>query len=251
MHGAASSEIVGTADGAATDTVVETRGLTKQFGRSRAVDGVDLRIRPGTVYGLLGPNGAGKSTTLKMVLGLLTPTAGGVDLFGAPWDRAALGRVGASVDGPSLYDHLSAAQNLRVHAELLGLDDGGIDTALDLVGLAGTGRKAVKHFSMGMKSRLALAVALLGEPDLVIADEPQNGLDPEGIAATRRLIRCIADTGRTVLLSSHVLAEVAAVADDVGVMVAGKLVHQGPLADLAPNGDLERAYFELTAAGAR
>ncbi|WP_243736315.1 ATP-binding cassette domain-containing protein [Curtobacterium flaccumfaciens] len=231
--------------------VAETGGLTKRFGRTVVVDGVDLVVRPGTVYGLLGPNGAGKSTTLKMMLGLLKPTSGGVDLFGEPWNRAALGRIGASVDGPGLYEHLSAAQNLGVHAELLGLDRGGIDTALDIVGLAHTGRKAVRHFSLGMKSRLALAVALLGEPELVIVDEPQNGLDPEGIAATRRLLRCIADSGRTVLLSSHVLAEVAAVADDIGVMAAGRLVYQGSLTDLAPDGDLERAYFALTAGGVR
>lgn len=233
------------------DLVIETRALTRRFGRSTVVEGVDLAVRRGTVYGLLGPNGAGKSTTIKMILGLLKPTAGGVDLFGQPWSRQSLGRLGASVDGPSLFEHLSAAQNLQVHAHLLGLDGGGVDTALDLVGLASAGRKAVRNFSLGMKSRLALAISLLGEPELVIADEPQNGLDPEGIADTRRLIRCIADSGRTVVLSSHVLAEVAAVADDVGVMVGGRLVHQGPLHDVAPDGDLERQYFRLTAAARR
>ncbi|KDP92129.1 ATP-binding cassette domain-containing protein [Clavibacter sp. A6099] len=231
--------------------VIETRGLSRRFGRATVVQGVDLAVRPGTVYGLLGPNGAGKSTTIKMILGLLKPTAGGIDLFGEPWSRRSLGRLGASVDGPSLFDHLSAAQNLQVHAHLLGLDGGGVDTALDLVGLASTGRKAVRNFSLGMKSRLALGISLLGEPELVIADEPQNGLDPEGIADTRRLLRCIADSGRTVVLSSHVLAEVAAVADDVGVMVGGRLVHQGPLHEVAPDGDLERQYFRLTAAAGR
>jgi ABC-2 type transport system ATP-binding protein len=194
---------------------------------------------------LLGPNGAGKSTTLKLLLGLLEPDAGRVLLFGDRWHRSALARVGASIDGPALYPHLSAAANLEVHARLLRLPRARVLDALDLVGLAATGRQRVQTFSTGMRGRLSLAVALLADPELLVLDEPQNGLDPEGIVALRRLIRSFAADGRTVLVSSHLLGEVVQLADDVGVLVAGTLRYQGELARLAPDGDLEGAYFAL------
>lgn len=229
--------------------VVRCDDVTVTLGRRRVLDGLALRVRPGTVYALLGRNGAGKSTTFRMLLGLRRPESGTVALFGEPWRRRALARVGATLDGPALYDHLSASENLRVHARLTGTPRARVEEVLDLVGLVGTGRRRASRFSTGMRGRLALAVALLTEPDLLLLDEPQNGLDPEGIAELRGLIRELAATGRTVLLSSHQLGEVARTADDVGVLAGGRLVHQGPLADLAPDGELERAYFALTARG--
>ena len=202
------------------------------------------------MYALLGPNGAGKSTTLKLLLGLLVPDAGTVSMWGRPWERAVLGRVGASIDGPALYPHLSAVRNLEVHARLLSLPPERVRRVLEVVGLAGTGRQRVRTFSTGMRGRLALAVALLGDPELLVLDEPQNGLDPEGVVSLRALIRGFAAQGRTVVVSSHLLGEVVQLADDVGVLVDGRLRYQGELAALAPDGDLERAYFTLTAAAA-
>lgn len=227
-------------------TVVSTVSLTKTFHRANAVDGINLSVESGRVYGLLGPNGAGKSTTMKMLLGLLTPTAGEIQLFGSPWHRSALGRIGASIDGPSIYGHLSARQNLEVHAHLLGVGKEEIEQVLSVVDLERAGRKKTDSFSTGMKGRLALAIALLGGPDLLILDEPQNGLDPEGISALRKMLRHFTDTGRTVILSSHLLGEVAHVADDIGVIIGGRLHYQGTLQAFAPDGDLERAYFHIT-----
>ena len=230
--------------------VVMTDGLTKRFGAGGGVDGLDLRVRQGSVYALLGPNGAGKSTTLKLLLGLLVPDVGTVSMWGRPWERAVLGRVGASIDGPALYPHQSAVRNLEVHARLLSLPPERVRQVLEVVGLVGTGRQRVRTFSTGMRGRLALAVALLGDPELLVLDEPQNGLDPEGVVSLRALIRGFAAQGRTVVVSSHLLGEVVQLADDVGVLVDGRLRYQGELAALAPDGDLERAYFTLTAAAA-
>lgn len=226
--------------------VVATDGLTKRFSSGGGVDGLDLRVRPGRVYALLGPNGAGKSTTLKLLLGLLDPDAGRVLMWDRPWQRAVLARVGGSIDGPALYPHLSAVRNLEVHARLLSLPPERVRQVLEVVGLAGTGRQRVRTFSTGMRGRLSLAVALLGNPELLVLDEPQNGLDPEGVVALRELIRHFAAQGRTVIVSSHLLGEVVQLADDVGVLVDGRLRYQGELAALAPDGDLERAYFTLT-----
>ena len=222
-------------------------GVTVTLGRRRVLDGLTLQVRRGTVYALLGRNGAGKSTTFRVLLGLRRPDTGTVTLFGEPWRRGALGRVGATIDGPALYDHLSAAENLRVHARLTGTPRTRVDEVLDLVGLPGTGRRRASRFSTGMRGRLALGIALLTDPDLLLLDEPQNGLDPEGVVELRHLIRELAAAGRTVLLSSHQLGEVARTADDVGVLAGGRLVHEGPIAGLAPDGELERAYFALTA----
>ncbi|MGW1171168.1 ATP-binding cassette domain-containing protein [Streptomyces sp. NPDC002550] len=179
---------------------------------------------------------------------MLPPDRGEVRLFGRPWERRALSRIGASINGPSFYGHLSALQNLMVHAHLLGLSEAEVDRTLDTVELNSSDRKKAKAFSTGMKGRLALAIAMLGDPDLLILDEPQNGLDPEGIAALRAMMRRFTDTGRTIVLSSHLLGEVASVADDIGLIAQGRLRYQGSLTDLAPDGDLERAYFALAGA---
>lgn len=226
---------------------ITTKNLSKSYGRVPALRDVCLKVPVGKVYALLGPNGAGKSTTLALLLGLLPPSAGSVELFGEPWRRSALTRVGASIDGPAFYAHLSAWENLAVHARLLGLSPQRIGETLHQVGLNGTGRKPAGRFSTGMKSRLALAVALLNQPDLLILDEPQNGLDPEGIRELRTLLRGYAEEGRTVLVSSHLLGEVVQLADEIGVIAHGRLRYQGPRSELAPTGtELEDAYLALT-----
>lgn len=232
-------------------------GLTKSFGAHRVLDGLDLTATPGRVYALLGRNGAGKSTSLKIMLGLLRADAGECHLLGEPFSRAGLARVGASIDGPALYGHLSARDNVRVHALLTGVDADRVTEVLEVLGLdagrRGAGRTKVRSFSTGMKARLALAIALLTDPDVLVLDEPQNGLDPEGIIELRGLIRELAARGRTVLISSHQLGEVVRLADDIGVLAGGRLVYEGPLADFAEGsaGDLEAAYLAATGGGAR
>ncbi len=238
---------------AAPANVLTTAKLTKSYGRVLALRDVNLQVPAGKVYALLGPNGAGKSTALSLMLGLLKPSSGSVTLFGRPWQRPLLARVGASINGPALYGHLSARENLEVHARLLKLSPARVTEALERVGLTSTGRQPAGRFSTGMKSRLALAVALLGEPELLILDEPQNGLDPEGIRDLRELLRGYVrprGTGgvaRTVLVSSHMLGEVAQLATVVGVIAHGRLRYQGGLAGLGADGvELEKAYFDLT-----
>jgi lantibiotic transport system ATP-binding protein len=232
----------------ATNSIVaiQTQALSKRYGAVEAVRDLELRVERGRVYALLGPNGAGKSTALKLILGLLGPTSGAIALFGQAWRRDLLAYVGASIEGPALYAHLSAAENLEIHARLLGLPGDSIGAALAKVGLQGVGRKPVARFSTGMQGRLALAQALLTDPDLLILDEPQNGLDPEGILELRTLVRTLAAQGKAVLISSHLLAEVAQLADDIGVIARGVLRYQGPLSGLANDGtSLEDAYLAL------
>ncbi|MBO3142022.1 ATP-binding cassette domain-containing protein [Dermatophilus congolensis] len=228
-----------------TNIAFGCRGLTKTFGTHRVLDGLDLTVTPGRVYALLGRNGAGKSTSLKIMLGLATPDCGQTYLLGRPFTRSALAHVGASIDGPALYRHLSAKDNLRVHAHLTGINDTRIDEVLAHVGLAATGGAKTRTFSTGMKARLALAIALLTDPQVLILDEPQNGLDPEGIIELRDMIRGLAAQGRTILISSHQLGEVVRLADDIGVLAHGRLLYEGPLNDFA-QGDLEAAYLAAT-----
>ncbi|GAB3625080.1 lantibiotic protection ABC transporter ATP-binding protein [Mariniluteicoccus endophyticus] len=228
-----------------TAPTLTCRGLTKSYGDQLVLDHLDLTVHPGRVYALLGRNGAGKSTTFKIVLGLLKADSGTVEVLGAPWTRASLDQIGASVDGPAFYPHLSAHENVLVHARLTGTPKQRVDDVLAVVGLTGTGRKRAGSFSTGMKARLALAIALLTDPAILLLDEPQNGLDPEGIIELRRLLRDLAAAGRTVLISSHQLGEVTHLADDIGVLAAGRMVYQGPL-DLFAEGDLEAAYLRAT-----
>lgn len=226
------------------------RDLTKSFRGQQVLDGLSLTAAPGRVYALLGRNGAGKSTTLKILLGLLTADTGETFLLGRPWARESLARVGASIEGPALYRHVSARDNLRVHARLMGVPDGRVAQMLTLVGLDEVGRKRTRSFSTGMQGRLALAIALLTDPDVLVLDEPQNGLDPEGIIELRRLLRTLAESGRTVLVSSHQLGEVTQLADDIGVLAGGRLVYQGPIDEFA-DGDLEQAYLAATTRATR
>ena len=213
--------------------VLETRGLSKRFGRGgsaqTAVDHVSLHVEEGKVYGLLGPNGAGKSTTLKMVTGVLHPSEGQMLFEGRPWRRDDLYRIGSLVEQPPLYQNLTARENLRVRTTLLGLPEERIDEVLGAVGLTETGTKRAGRFSMGMRQRLGIALALLVHPRLLILDEPTNGLDPIGIEDLRGLIRSFPKQGITVLLSSHILGEVQHTADAVGIIVGGRLAYEDAL----------------------
>jgi ABC-2 type transport system ATP-binding protein len=216
-----------------TDEIVVTTALTKRYGERSAVDAVNLTVRRGEIYGFLGPNGAGKTTTLRMLLGLVRPTSGVATVLGAaPGSPAGLARIGALIEGPGFYPYLSGRDNLRVLARYGDLSDVAADAALAQVDLTDRGGDRYKSYSLGMKQRLGVAAALLGNPDLLILDEPTNGLDPAGMADMRDLIRSLADQGQTVMLSSHLLGEVEQVCDRVGVISAGRLRVESSVADL-------------------
>jgi ABC-2 type transport system ATP-binding protein len=216
--------------------VIETDGLTKRFGDRVAVDGVDLHVPRGVAFGYLGPNGAGKTTLIRMLLGLTTATAGTMSVLGRPVPRErgpALARVGAIVEEPRFHPFLTGRENLRVVGAVRGPDAvARIDPALARVGLAARADERVKRYSLGMRQRLGVARALLADPELLILDEPTNGLDPAGIREFREMIRGFVAEGRTVLLSSHLLDEVEKVCDFVAIVDRGRIVVQGSLADL-------------------
>jgi ABC-2 type transport system ATP-binding protein len=213
---------------------VEVRGLTKHFGSNVAVDDVSFDLPTGRVVGFLGPNGAGKSTTLRMIIGLTAPTAGTATIFGTPFhdldDPART--VGTIVDGVGYHPGRKAIEELRVSALAAGIERDRCDEVLELVGLGDVGSKRVGQFSLGMRQRLGIAQALLGDPKVLLLDEPANGLDPEGIHWVRSLLRYLADEGRAILVSSHLLGEVARLADDVIVIRRGQIVTQATVAEL-------------------
>jgi ABC-2 type transport system ATP-binding protein len=215
-------------------SVIALDGLTKRFGDIVAVDDLTVQLGRGRVIGLLGPNGAGKTTTLRMLLGLVAPTSGTATIGGRPY-RALdepIRHVGAVLEATSFHPGRRARDHLRVLAATAGLPDRRVDEVLAEVGLAGAGRRRVGGFSLGMRQRLGLAAALLGDPDVLVLDEPTNGLDPEGIRWLRDFLRAFAASGRTVLVSSHLLAEVAQLVDDVVVLAGGRLVVHAPLSEL-------------------
>lgn len=209
--------------------MLQTTELCKSFKKQKAVNNVSLNIERGKVYGLLGPNGAGKSTTLKMITGVLKPTKGEIFFNGKPWNREVLSEIGALIENPPIYENLSARENLKVRSLLLGVDEKRIDEVLQMVSLTNTGKKKAGRFSLGMKQRLGIAMALLGQPKLLILDEPANGLDPIGIEELRKLIRSFPAQGITVVLSSHILSEVQLLADNIGIISDGILGYEGPL----------------------
>jgi ABC-2 type transport system ATP-binding protein len=217
--------------------VIHTSQLTRAFAGRPAVRSIDLSVPRGAIYAFLGPNGAGKSTTIRLVLGLLQPDSGSIAVFGLPLAThrlEILSRVGALVESPSLYPHLTATENLAIPARLLGRGSGDITRALSTVGLANVGGKLARHFSLGMKQRLGLALALLADPELLILDEPTNGLDPAGIQEIRELMRSLStEHGVTVFVSSHLLSEVDQLATHVGILSQGALVFQGTAEVLA------------------
>ncbi|WP_411348736.1 lantibiotic protection ABC transporter ATP-binding protein [Paenibacillus sp. WLX2291] len=228
-----------------SEYMLETHKISKTFGREMAVADVSLQVRRNSIYGLLGPNGAGKSTTLKMLTGLVSPTSGNIVFDNHPWSRRDLSSIGALIESPPLYANLTARENLKVHSILLGLDDQRITEVLDMVTLSHTGRKRAGQFSMGMKQRLGIAIALLNHPQLLILDEPTNGLDPIGIQELRELIRSFPQAGMTVILSSHILSEVELIADHIGIINNGKLGYQG---EIHPDDDLEQLFMDVVQA---
>ena len=219
---------------AATDTVIVTRSLTKRYGKAiTAVDTLDLEVRRGEVFGFLGPNGAGKTTTLRMLLGLIRPTAGTAIVAGhSPGDPAGLRLIGSLVESPAFYPYLSGRENLKVMADYAGVPHSRIDGALETVDLLPRARDRFATYSMGMKQRLAVAAALIKEPELMILDEPTNGLDPQGVVEMRTLVRRLGSGERTVLLSSHLLNEVEQVCDRVAIINHGRLIRQGTVHEL-------------------
>jgi len=222
--------------------ILKTTNLCKTFGAQTAVSNLSLNIEKDSVYGLLGPNGAGKSTTLKMIAGILKPSSGRIDFDGHPWTRGDLNHIGALIESPPLYENLTARENLRVRAGILGLPAGRIDEVLETVRLTQTGRKRAGQFSLGMKQRLGIALALLNSPKLLILDEPANGLDPVGIEELRELIRSFPAKGISVILSSHILSEVQQTADYIGILSGGVLGYEGPLRS---GGDLEQLFMDV------
>jgi ABC-2 type transport system ATP-binding protein len=219
--------------------VITIQGLTKRFGPVVAVDDLSFEVDQGTVVGFLGPNGAGKTTTLRTLLGLVSPTAGTARIDGKPYRELAdpVRHVGALLEASSFHPGRSARNHLQVVATAAGLPRNRADAVLEQVGLAGAARRRVGGFSLGMRQRLGLATALLGDPQVLILDEPANGLDPEGVHWLRGLLRQLADQGRTVLVSSHLLAEVAQTVDQVVIIAGGRLVTQSTLAALTARTD--------------
>lgn len=215
--------------------VIETTGLTKRYGKLLAVDAIAFSVEKGQVFGFLGPNGSGKTTTIGMLLGIITPTAGDVRLLGLTGRdglHRARQRIGATLETPNFYPHLSGWDNLRVVANLKGVERRRMDETLDLVGLLARKKDRFQNYSLGMKQRLAIAATLLGDPELVILDEPANGLDPEGMREIRDLIVALGARGQTVFVSSHLLNEVERTCTHVAILRKGRIVRQSSVRDL-------------------
>lgn len=229
-----------------SENLVEIRHLSKKFKKQTVLSDITMAIPEGCVYGLLGPNGAGKSTLLKMLTGILRPDAGEILFQGHPWSRQDLLKIGGLIETPPIYENLTARENLRVKALLTGAGSERIEEVLKLTGLLDTGKKRAGAFSLGMKQRLGIALALLGNPKLLILDEPINGLDPLGIQELRGLIKNFPKQGITVIVSSHILSEIQQTADYIGIITGGRLGFSGK-ADARE--DLEGLFMEIAAEG--
>lgn len=230
---------------------IEVRALTKRFSEVTAVDDLSFDVRHGEVTGFLGPNGAGKTTTMRMILGLVTPTSGSATVNGVRYADLPNppGTVGAVLDKSDFHPARSGHDHLRVYARMGGHSDTRIAEVLDLVGATSYAHRKTKGFSTGMRQRLSLATALLGDPEVLLLDEPGNGLDPEGIAWLRTFLRALAREGRTVLVSSHVLSEAEQMVDQVVIIRAGQLVTTGDIAELTRTSSLEQTFLALTRGG--
>lgn len=220
-----------------TNYVIETHDLTKKYGSQVSVSHLNIHVKKGRIYGLLGRNGAGKTTTMRMLLGLTAPTSGGVSIFGKSFlgnEKKLLPRIGCLIEAPGFYPNLTATENLKIFAELRGLKNPNyIKGALELVNLPYRDKKLFSQYSLGMKQRLAIALAVMHDPELLILDEPINGLDPIGIAEVRDFIRELCDArGKTILISSHILSEISLLADDVGIIDHGTLLEEESLKEL-------------------
>ena len=222
--------------------------LIKQYGKQAAVNNLSATVQAGRITGFLGPNGAGKSTALRCLVGLARPTGGTAKILGKNYRELEhpLQQVGAVLDSRGFHPALSGKRNLQVVAAAAGISDSRVDEVLELVELTSAAKKKMKNYSLGMKQRLSLAGALLGSPQILILDEPANGLDPAGIAWLRKFLRGLAEQGKTILVSSHQLAEMQNTVDDVIIINNGKLIASGPIKDVIGNGSLEDAFLRLT-----
>lgn len=235
------------------DYMIETHNLTKKYGEQVSVSDLNIHVKKGRIYGLLGRNGAGKTTTMKMLLGLTEPTSGSVRIFGKPIygnEKKILPRVGCLIESPGFYPNLTATENLKIFARLRGLDDTKcIKGALELVNLPYKDKKLFSQYSLGMKQRLAIALAVMHDPTVLILDEPINGLDPIGIAEVRSFIRELCDLrGKTILISSHILSEISLLADDIGIIDHGILLEEESLEELEQK---NRHYIHFTVSDSR
>ena len=232
--------------------ILETNGLSKQSGKSYRVNDLSMVVPENCVYGFLGPNGAGKSTTLKMILGLIHPSQGSIKLFGTVMSSAnrlsILRQTGSLIENPGGYGHLTGLENMQIIQKLKGVNEAEISSALKTVRLYDQRDKKLGNYSLGMKQRLGIAMAILGNPKLLILDEPTNGLDPAGIQEMRQLICSLPkERNMTVIISSHLLSEIEQMADQVGIIHHGRMLYQGSLADLETHGDkLEDVFLEMT-----
>lgn len=234
--------------------IIRTQSLSKRYGDSLIVKGINMSVMEGTIYGFCGPNGAGKSTTLKMLLGLVRPTEGEISLLGRKMTAKnrieILRQTGSLIESPSYYGHLSGRENLEILQGLLKVPKENVDEVLKIVRLDGQGKKRASNYSLGMKQRLGLAAALLNFPKLLILDEPTNGLDPAGIQEMRELIRSLPEKyGMTVIISSHLLSEIDQIVDDIGIIANGRLKYQGSLEKLHEHDEtktLEEIFLDMT-----
>lgn len=224
------------------EIMLQTQDLSKKYSKKTVVDRVSLHVPANSVYGLLGPNGAGKSTILKMITGIARPSSGKITFGGHDWSRNDLRSIGALIENPPIYNNLTAYENMKIRAMMLGIQEKKIEEMLEIVGLKDTGKKRAGQFSLGMKQRLGIALALLGNPKLLILDEPTNGLDPFGIEELRIMIRGFAQKGITVILSSHILSEVQQVADYIGIITEGRLEYENKVDQ---NENLEELFIQI------
>ena len=230
-----------------TNYIIETKNLTKQYGSQKSVADLNIHVKRGRIYGLLGRNGAGKTTTMKMLLGLTKPTSGEVKIWGKSLqghEKKLLPRIGSLIESPGFYPNLTGTENLRIFATLRGVPNNhAIKDALDLVGLPYKDKKLFSQYSLGMKQRLAIALAVMHDPELLILDEPTNGLDPIGIAEVRNFIKNLSvERGKTILISSHILSEISLLADDIGIIDHGVLLEESSMEELEKK---NRKYIQL------
>ena len=209
-----------------TNFLLQTKNLTKYFKNQKVINNVSLNIRESTIYGLLGLNGAGKSTVLKMIIGMINPTNGKILFQDRDIKQSDLLKIGAMIETPAIYGNLTAYENLKIHTLLLSIDEKKINEVLEIVGISKTGKKLASKFSLGMKQRMGIAIALINNPKLLILDEPTNGLDPMGIIEFRNLIKLLSKQGVTVIISSHILSEISQIADDIGIINNGTLAYE-------------------------
>jgi gallidermin-class lantibiotic protection ABC transporter ATP-binding subunit len=224
------------------DYMIETNHVSKKFKKAYAIKDLSMSVRKNSVYGLLGPNGAGKSTLLKMVTGIIRPTSGEILFNKHPWTRKDLCYIGSLVETPPLYENLTAFENLKVRAILMGIPSKKCNEVLQKMDLMDVKNKKTSDFSLGMKQRLGIALALLNNPKLLVLDEPTNGLDPFGIEELRKIIRSFAESGISVIISSHILSEIQQVADDIGILYNGSLLYQGRI---DANENLEQLFMNI------